>query len=173
MRQTHIKQHVALQHLDLGAGRGLSGRGLSRPELDMSLLLGFGSLQQLWSLDYARFRHSTPLSVFVVVPPPVAVVVVAHSSVASVASLPAPASLMLDRSSRRLSGAPHAPAKPFDQKLTSALCAVWWKECAIDVSLHTHRYECIYHRYLLRHRPICHHVRWLVCDSSLTLTAWR
>ena len=100
-------------------------------------------------------------------------VVVAHSSVASVASLPAPASLMLDRSSRRLSGAPHAPAKPFDQKLTSALCAVWWKECAIDVSLHTHRYECIYHRYLLRHRPICHHVRWLVCDSSLTLTAWR
>ena len=58
------------------------------------------------------------------------------------ASLPAPASLMLDRSSRRLSGAPHAPAKPFDQKLTSVLCAVGWKEC-IDVSLHIHRYECI------------------------------
>ena len=120
-------------------------------------------------LGFATVRRSA----FCIVPPPVAVVVVAHSSVASVASLPAPASLMLDRSSRRLSGAPHAPAKPFDQKLTSALCAVWWKECAIDVSLHTHRYECIYHRYLLRHRPICHHVRWLVCDSSLTLTAWR
>ena len=143
----------------------------TRP-LDMSLLLGFGSLQQLWSLDCSvspQYAAQRPR----IVPPPVAVVVVAHSSVASAASLPEPASLMLDRSSRRLSGAPHAPAKPFDQKLTSALCAVWWKECAIDVSLHTHRYECIYHRYLLRHRPICHHVRWLVCDSSLTLTAWR
>ena len=131
----------------------------------------------IWDLDrcsnfgvwIVRFRHSTPLSVFV-------------SSRRQSPSLLLPtAQLPQWRRYRR----PHRSCSTgrravslvlrmrqrnrFDQKLTSALCAVWWKECASDVSLHTHRYECIYHRYHLRHRPLCHHARWLVCDSSLTL----